>query len=133
MRGARIDDLTREYHLHRFPFTNQTRQSLRATTTGNDPEIDLRLTKRRRLTRNTNVARQRQLTTATKTKAVNHRNHRLRKPIDCGEQGSSHHHVALCDRRATGKLRNVCPSDESFVTSTGKNDNTNRAIVAKLF
>src|SRR5215212_8143328 len=129
----RVYDLAREDHLHRFSFTNQTRQSLRPAATRNNAEINFRLTKRRRLTRDANVARERQLTTATETIPIDHCNHRLRKIVDRGEQRSSHHHVTLRDRRASGKLSDVCTCDKGFVAGASENDHANRTIVAKLF
>ena len=67
-----VDDLAGEDHLHRFSLADQSCQTLRATTARNNPEINLRLTKRRRFTRDANVASQRQLATASKTVTVDH-------------------------------------------------------------
>ena len=73
MRLLGEDRVAGQVHLERLGLAHQPRQPLRAAEAGDDPEVDLRLAERRRLGREPEVARHRQLTAAAEGDAVDRR------------------------------------------------------------
>src|SRR6185369_12138543 len=108
----RINDVARQDQFHRLTFAHQPRETLSATTTRDDPEIDFRLTKGCRFTRDPDIAGQGQFTTAAQTVPVDHGNNWLWKSIDRGKERATHHHIALRDGSATSELGDIGAGDK---------------------
>ena len=80
------DGLAAGAHLERHPGAAQPGQPLGASGTGNDPEHDFRLTHFRVPGRDPEVARLRDLESASERVAVDGRNERLGRVLDVLEQ-----------------------------------------------
>ncbi len=116
MRLARIDGLGGQNHLQRPAFPNEARQALRAAKTGDDAELDFRLTEPGILRGQPQGAGQRDFAAAAEGEAVDGRNDGLAEVLDeiehrlsfAGELGG-------LDGRDGGNLRDVGAGDECAV------------------
>jgi len=73
VRLIRCDGVTDQTQLQRLGRPHQPRQPLRAAEPGDDSEVDLRLTEERRLRRDPEIARHRQLAAAPDGERVDRR------------------------------------------------------------
>src|SRR6266571_5709423 len=105
---------------------------MRAATTGNNPQIDLRLSERSLLTGDANIASERHLASATETISVDHSDYRFGKTVDRVEERTFQHHFALRNRRAFGELGDVRAGNESLIARAGDDDYANRIVRAQF-
>jgi hypothetical protein len=129
----RVDHVARQDQLHRLTLADESREALGSAAAGDDAEVDLGLAEARRLARDADVARERQLAAAAETEAVNHGDDGLGEGIDGGEERAPGHHVALRDGGAPLELTDVGARDESLLARAGDDDDADGLVLAQLF
>ena len=98
--SSRRDLTSGQQQIERDALADQPRQPLRAAVAGNDAEVDLRLAEPRRVGRDAQRARHRQLAAAAEREAVDRGDHRLAHVLDQIEDVLAAQRVLLALRRA---------------------------------
>src|SRR5205807_7134298 len=128
----RVYDLASQDEFHRLAFAHKPGQTLRTATTGNDAQIDLRLSEGSLLAGDANVASERHLASATQTIPVDHGDYRFGKTVDRVEERTFQHHFALRDRGAFRELGDVSAGNKSLIARAGDDDYTNGIVRAQF-
>jgi len=79
---VRIDAVSCQGQLHRLAEPDETGETLASASAGDDPDVDFRLAERRAARCDADVAGHGEFEAAAEAIAVDHRDDRLRQPVD---------------------------------------------------
>ena len=127
-----VDAVAGEGELHRVAESDEAGQPLAPAATGNDSDVQLRLSQGCAARGDSDVAGHREYESATETIAVDHRDDRLRHSVHGVVQRAVFVHAPLVHRRASLEFVDVRPRGEGLLTRPCDDDNASRLVRVKF-